>query len=62
MQTVTAVEPYWLAELGPMFFTVKDEGKQSGNPKGAVCTTLRIGDPSSSHCVFLLVFVEAKGV
>ncbi|KAJ0038925.1 hypothetical protein Pint_23699 [Pistacia integerrima] len=24
MQCATAVEPYWLAELGPMFFTVKD--------------------------------------
>jgi len=26
MQTVTAAEPYWLAELGPMFFTVKESG------------------------------------
>jgi pre-mRNA-splicing factor ATP-dependent RNA helicase DHX38/PRP16 len=24
MQCVTAVEPQWLAELGPMFFSVKD--------------------------------------
>jgi pre-mRNA-splicing factor ATP-dependent RNA helicase DHX38/PRP16 len=24
MQYVTAVDPYWLAELGPMFFSVKD--------------------------------------
>ncbi|WOL06217.1 pre-mRNA-splicing factor ATP-dependent RNA helicase DEAH7 [Canna indica] len=24
MQCVTAVEPYWLAELGPMFFSVKE--------------------------------------
>jgi len=24
MQTVTAVDPYWLAELGPMFFSVKE--------------------------------------
>jgi pre-mRNA-splicing factor ATP-dependent RNA helicase DHX38/PRP16 len=26
MNTVTAVEPYWLAELGPMFFSVKESG------------------------------------
>lgn len=26
MSTVTAVEPYWLAELGPMFFSVKETG------------------------------------
>ncbi len=24
MQCVTAVEPEWLAELGPMFFTIKE--------------------------------------
>ncbi|CAJ1356962.1 unnamed protein product [Effrenium voratum] len=24
MQTVTAVDPYWLAEMGPMFFSVKE--------------------------------------
>jgi len=27
MQTVTAVEPYWLAELGPMFFSVKESSQ-----------------------------------
>ncbi|ORY52397.1 P-loop containing nucleoside triphosphate hydrolase protein [Rhizoclosmatium globosum] len=26
MQFVTAVDPYWLAELGPMFFSVKEHG------------------------------------
>lgn len=26
MQTVTAVDPYWLAELGPMFFCVRETG------------------------------------
>eukprot|EP00932_Pfiesteria_piscicida_P018252 SRR837773.511.p1 GENE.SRR837773.511~~SRR837773.511.p1 ORF type:complete len:829 (-),score=273.25 SRR837773.511:56-2299(-) len=26
MQTVTAVDAYWLAELGPMFFTVRESG------------------------------------
>ena len=26
MQCVTAVEPHWLAEQGPMFFTIKEEG------------------------------------
>lgn len=24
MQVVTAVDPYWLAELGPMFFSIKE--------------------------------------
>ena len=27
MQCVTAVDGYWLAELGPMFFSVKESGK-----------------------------------
>jgi pre-mRNA-splicing factor ATP-dependent RNA helicase DHX38/PRP16 len=26
MRTVTAVDPTWLAELGPMFFSVKETG------------------------------------
>ena len=25
MNCVTTVDPYWLAELGPMFFTIKSE-------------------------------------
>ncbi len=25
MQCVTAVDPYWLAELGPMFFSLKEQ-------------------------------------
>lgn len=34
MQCVTAVDGYWLAELGPMFYTVKESTKTrlvSGN-------------------------------
>jgi pre-mRNA-splicing factor ATP-dependent RNA helicase DHX38/PRP16 len=27
MQCVTAVDGHWLAELGPMFFSVKETGK-----------------------------------
>ena len=27
MQTVTAVDPLWLAEMGPMFFSVKQSYK-----------------------------------
>ena len=27
MQCVTSVEPEWLAELGPMFFSVKEQGE-----------------------------------
>merc|ERR1712176_1284320 len=26
MNTVTAVEPHWLSEMGPMFFTIKETG------------------------------------
>merc|ERR1719230_2187394 len=33
MQTVTAVEPYWLAELGPMFFNVKETGEDTHSKK-----------------------------
>merc|ERR1740120_576379 len=29
MNTITAVEPYWLAELGPMFFSVRESGTDS---------------------------------
>lgn len=32
MQCVTAVDGYWLAELGPMFFSVKETGR-SGSAK-----------------------------
>lgn len=27
MQCVTAVEGQWLAELGPMFYSIKEKGK-----------------------------------
>ncbi|KAJ2697833.1 hypothetical protein FB645_005815 [Coemansia sp. IMI 203386] len=30
MQCVTAVDPRWLAEMGPMFFSVREPGKRSG--------------------------------
>ena len=33
MSCVTTVDPYWLAELGPMFFSVK--GEFSGNKSKA---------------------------
>ena len=33
MSCVTTVDPYWLAELGPMFFSVK--GDFSGNKSKA---------------------------
>jgi pre-mRNA-splicing factor ATP-dependent RNA helicase DHX38/PRP16 len=32
MQCVTSVDPHWLAELGPMFFSVKQAyGSKGGN-------------------------------
>jgi pre-mRNA-splicing factor ATP-dependent RNA helicase DHX38/PRP16 len=35
MQCVTAVDGYWLAELGPMFYSVKETGKSRGEKKKA---------------------------
>ncbi|KAG2187165.1 hypothetical protein INT44_004837 [Umbelopsis vinacea] len=31
MQCVTSVDPFWLAELGPMFFSVRDRSKNFGH-------------------------------
>ena len=36
MQCVTAVDGYWLAELGPMFFSVKETGKSGRAKKQAL--------------------------
>ena len=37
LQCVTAVDGYWLAELGPMFYSVKETAKSRGeNKKDAV--------------------------
>lgn len=33
MQCVTAVEPQWLAELGPMFFTLQESGARAESRK-----------------------------
>lgn len=33
MQCATAVDGYWLAELGPMFFSVKETGKSGRDKK-----------------------------
>ena len=41
MQCVTAVDGHWLAELGPMFFTVKES------------TATRFVSPTKSTCIFL---------
>ncbi len=35
MQCVTAVDGYWLAELGPMFYSVKETGKSRSEKKKA---------------------------
>ena len=32
-QCVTAVDGYWLAELGPMFYSVKETAKSRGEKK-----------------------------
>lgn len=33
MNTVTAVEPHWLSQMGPMFFSVKETGTDSHSKK-----------------------------
>lgn len=33
MQCVTAVDAYWLAEMGPMFFSVKETGRNKQNQR-----------------------------
>lgn len=38
MQCVTSVDPHWLAELGPMFFSVRDREKNFGH---RVCDLVR---------------------
>ena len=35
MQCVTAVDPEWLAELGPMFFSIKARPSSISSPKSA---------------------------
>lgn len=35
MRTVTAVDPVWLAELGPMFFSIKDDKSDAIDAKQA---------------------------
>ncbi|RUP44791.1 Asp-Glu-Ala-His box polypeptide 38, isoform CRA_d, partial [Jimgerdemannia flammicorona] len=36
MQCVTSVDPYWLAELGPMFFSVRDREKNFGQRENRI--------------------------
>jgi pre-mRNA-splicing factor ATP-dependent RNA helicase DHX38/PRP16 len=31
MHCVTTVDPYWLAEMGPMFFSIKEQGENRMN-------------------------------
>ncbi|KAG5463626.1 MAG: hypothetical protein BJ554DRAFT_5913, partial [Olpidium bornovanus] len=43
MQCVTAVDPYWLAELGPMFFSVRESNyaqKQKRQRERAACSQM----------------------
>ncbi|RUS19562.1 hypothetical protein BC937DRAFT_87268 [Endogone sp. FLAS-F59071] len=38
MQCVTSVDPHWLAELGPMFFSVRDREKNFGHRENRMAT------------------------
>ena len=41
MQCVTSVDGYWLAELGPMFYSVKESGKSRNEGKKVALTHLK---------------------
>ena len=41
MQCVTSVDGYWLAELGPMFYSVKESGKSRNEGKKIALTHLK---------------------
>lgn len=42
MQCATAVDGYWLAELGPMFFSVKETGKSGREKKKQAADHLHV--------------------
>jgi pre-mRNA-splicing factor ATP-dependent RNA helicase DHX38/PRP16 len=42
MRTVTAVDPLWLAELGPMFFSIGDNKKDAMDAKAEMKTQARL--------------------
>lgn len=42
MQCATAVDGYWLAELGPMFFSVKETGKSGREKKKQAAEHLHV--------------------
>ena len=48
MQCVTAVDPYWLAEMGPMFFSVKENFGMTRQEKR---------DMERDSKVFILIFL-----
>lgn len=43
MQCVTAVDGHWLAELGPMFYSVKENKKGGAREGGPECMRLTGG-------------------
>jgi len=43
MQCATAVDGYWLAELGPMFFSVKESGRSGREKKKQAAEHLKEG-------------------
>lgn len=45
MQCVTAVDPFWLAELGPMFFSIRDRDKNYGHKVMSYSTIAFPTDP-----------------
>ena len=48
MQCATAVEPEWLAEMGPAFFSIKEEGGGGGGVVGKASSSSSLLLPSAS--------------
>jgi len=60
MHTATAVDGYWLAELGPMFFSVKVKGDGSQNRKEALSHLHRMEEEMKQAEVKMKEDKEAK--
>lgn len=48
MQNVTAVEPHWLAELGPMFFYLKESSSSLAEKRQQERTTIAAQEKGST--------------
>merc|ERR1711902_295236 len=49
MQCVTSVDGYWLAELGPMFYSVKETGKSRSEGRKVALVHLKTMEREMKH-------------